>query len=89
MFYCPYIHTTNASSSAISLSVCRITVVIEKMPPTDEKAISKNNKDVIRLEREAVIPILKPRLIVHLANLIGTFPLFSVLFELFAFLLNW
>ncbi|KAL8544256.1 hypothetical protein ACS0TY_004693 [Phlomoides rotata] len=40
------------------------------MPTTEEKAISKKNKDVIRLEREAVIPILKPRLIVHLANLI-------------------
>lgn len=31
------------------------------------------NKDVIRLERESVIPILKPKLIVHLANLIGIF----------------
>ncbi|XP_051140249.1 uncharacterized protein LOC127257819 [Andrographis paniculata] len=30
----------------------------------------RTNKDVIRMERESVIPILKPRLIVHLANLI-------------------
>ncbi|KAL8557416.1 hypothetical protein ACS0TY_004733 [Phlomoides rotata] len=37
---------------------------------TEEKTISKKKKDVIRLEREVVIPILKPRLIVHLANLI-------------------
>ncbi|KAK4417959.1 hypothetical protein Salat_2208600 [Sesamum alatum] len=42
------------------------------MPTTAEeqqKLITKN-KDVIRLERESVIPILKPKLIVHLANLI-------------------
>lgn len=30
----------------------------------------KKNKDVIRLERESVIPILKPKLIMNLANLI-------------------
>lgn len=30
----------------------------------------KKNKEVIRLERESVIPILKPRLIMNLANLI-------------------
>ena len=29
-------------------------------------------KEVIRLERESVIPILKPKLIMTLANLIGT-----------------
>lgn len=28
-------------------------------------------KDVIRLERESVIPIMKPKLIIKLANLIG------------------
>ncbi|XP_042047186.1 uncharacterized protein LOC121793052 [Salvia splendens] len=32
--------------------------------------LSGTNTEVIRLEREAVIPILKPKLIVHLANLI-------------------
>ncbi|XP_042497759.1 uncharacterized protein LOC122076511 [Macadamia integrifolia] len=32
--------------------------------------MDKKNKDVIRLEREAVIPILKPKLIMSLANLI-------------------
>ncbi|CAI9777224.1 unnamed protein product [Fraxinus pennsylvanica] len=31
---------------------------------------NNNNKEVIRLERESVIPILKPKLTVHLANLI-------------------
>lgn len=31
-----------------------------------------NDKDVIRLERESVIPVLKPRIIMTLANLIGT-----------------
>ena len=30
------------------------------------------NKEVIRLERESVIPVLKPRLIMTLANLIGS-----------------
>ncbi|KAL3630893.1 hypothetical protein CASFOL_023877 [Castilleja foliolosa] len=36
----------------------------------EEKMISTVNKDVIRLEPESVIPILKPKLTVHLANLI-------------------
>ncbi|MFS8032599.1 hypothetical protein Hanom_Chr17g01559631 [Helianthus anomalus] len=31
----------------------------------------KEDREVIRLEREAVIPVLKPRLIMALANLIG------------------
>lgn len=47
---------------------------------------NKNVKDVIRLERESVIPILKPRLIMTLANLIGNvsslFPPFGFLFSL-------
>jgi hypothetical protein len=30
-------------------------------------------KEVIKLERESVIPILKPKLIMTLANLIGMF----------------
>ena len=34
--------------------------------------MSRQKKDVIRLERESVIPILKPRLVMSLANLIGT-----------------
>ncbi|XP_042012567.1 uncharacterized protein LOC121761045 [Salvia splendens] len=38
--------------------------------PTMEKITLGTNREVIRLEREAVIPILKPRLTVHLANLI-------------------
>jgi len=33
----------------------------------------EKKKDVIRLERESVIPILKPKLIMTLANLIGNF----------------
>ncbi|KAL6509131.1 hypothetical protein OROGR_022441 [Orobanche gracilis] len=41
------------------------------MQPTMEgKAMSRESKDVIRLEPESVIPILKPKLTVHLANLI-------------------
>ncbi|KAL2240690.1 UNVERIFIED_CONTAM: hypothetical protein Sindi_0710200 [Sesamum indicum] len=40
------------------------------MPTTEEQKLITMNKDVIRLERESVIPILKPKLIVHLANLI-------------------
>lgn len=35
--------------------------------------MDKKNKDVIQLERESVIPILKPKLIMNLANLIGTY----------------
>ncbi|MFS7888874.1 hypothetical protein Hanom_Chr00s000002g01600201 [Helianthus anomalus] len=31
---------------------------------------SNSKKEVIRLEREAVIPILKPKLVMNLANLI-------------------
>ena len=34
--------------------------------------IDRVKNEVIRLERESVIPILKPRLIMTLANLIGT-----------------
>jgi len=33
--------------------------------------MSGKMKDVIRLERESVIPIIKPRLVMTLANLIG------------------
>lgn len=33
----------------------------------------QHNKEVIRLEPESVIPILKPKLIMTLANLIGQF----------------
>lgn len=33
--------------------------------------MSGKTKDVIRLERESVIPIIKPRLVMSLANLIG------------------
>ena len=37
---------------------------------TEERRRSSNN-DVIRLERESVIPILKPKLVMKLADLIG------------------
>lgn len=40
------------------------------MPAAMEGRPSEKNKDVIRLERESVIPILKPKLIMNLANLI-------------------
>lgn len=43
----------------------------------------KKAKEVIRLERESVIPILKPRLVMTLANLIGMLPHFCFLFEHF------
>lgn len=34
--------------------------------------MDKKNKDVIRLERESVIPVLKPKIVMKLAYLIGT-----------------
>jgi hypothetical protein len=33
--------------------------------------MERKKKEMIRLERESVIPILKPKLIMTLANLIG------------------
>uniref|UniRef100_A0A2P2L840 Uncharacterized protein n=1 Tax=Rhizophora mucronata TaxID=61149 RepID=A0A2P2L840_RHIMU len=33
--------------------------------------MDKKKKEIIRLERESVIPILKPKLVMTLANLIG------------------
>lgn len=42
-------------------------------------------KEVIRLERESVIPVLKPKLIVKLTNLIGEPALVSWVFDGFAF----
>lgn len=51
---------------------------------TEERRRSSNN-DVIRLERESVIPILKPKLVMKLADLIGA-PLAShplTIFDLF------
>ncbi|KAL6508125.1 hypothetical protein OROHE_021667 [Orobanche hederae] len=47
-------------------------------PIREGKAMSKENKDVIRLEPESVIPILKPKLTVHLANLIVRIQLYSL-----------
>lgn len=38
----------------------------------------KKKEEVIRLERESVIPILKPKLIVSLANLVGEWVSFRV-----------
>jgi hypothetical protein len=35
--------------------------------------VAEKGKEVIRLERELVIPILKPKIIMKLAHLIGTF----------------
>jgi len=37
----------------------------------ESQAMDPHKNEVIRLERESVIPILKPRLIMTLANLIG------------------
>jgi hypothetical protein len=38
-----------------------------------QQQVDPHKNEVIRLERESVIPILKPRLIMTLANLIGIF----------------
>lgn len=35
--------------------------------------MDNKNKDVIRLERESVIPVLKPKIVMKLAYLIGTY----------------
>ncbi|KAL7241852.1 hypothetical protein ACSBR1_014434 [Camellia fascicularis] len=43
--------------------------VVHNRPIEEEE--KKKNKDVIQLERESVIPILKPKLIMTLANLIA------------------
>lgn len=40
-----------------------------------EEEEKKKEEEVIRLERESVIPILKPKIIMTLANLIGELPL--------------
>lgn len=37
----------------------------------ESQQLDPNKNEVIRLERESVIPVLKPRLIMTLANLIG------------------
>lgn len=44
--------------------------------------MTKKKKEVIRLERESVIPILKPRLISALSSRLGTFLLVFVVFLL-------
>ena len=49
--------------------------------------MEREKKEVIKLERESVIPILKPKLIMTLANLIGMF-LFH-LFPSFFFIYIW
>lgn len=43
---------------------------------------SKQAKEVIRLEREAVIPVLKPKLIMTLANLIGNYIFFFNIYNI-------
>lgn len=41
--------------------------------------MGKEKKDVVRLERESVIPVMKPKLIMKLAYLIGiSLPSYSV-----------
>lgn len=47
----------------------------------------KEGTEVIRIERESVIPILKPKLIMTLANLIGIFSLCFQLICPFLFLI--
>lgn len=49
--------------------------------------MSGTKKEVIRLERESVIPILKPKLIMTLANLIGTPAAYSTFCIRFLFLI--
>lgn len=58
----------------------------------ESKQVDPEKNDVIRLERESVIPILKPRLIMTLANLIGNAFVeisFFVFFEFLFMLLYW
>lgn len=43
------------------------------MKPNMEDNDEEEKKEVIRLERESVIPVLKPRLIMTLANLISMY----------------
>jgi hypothetical protein len=43
-----------------------------------QQQVDPHKNEVIRLERESVIPILKPRLIMTLANLIGIFLFFQI-----------
>lgn len=43
----------------------------ETQTDPETKMAKTKKKEVIRLERESVIPILKPKLIMTLANLIG------------------
>jgi hypothetical protein len=43
-----------------------------------QQQLDPHKNEVIRLERESVIPILKPRLIMTLANLIGIFLFFQI-----------
>lgn len=38
-----------------------------------QKTMAQKKKDMIRIERESVIPVLKPKLIMTLANLIGLY----------------
>jgi hypothetical protein len=44
----------------------------------ESQQLDPHKNEVIRLERESVIPILKPRLIMTLANLIGIFLFFQI-----------
>lgn len=46
-----------------------------------EEEKKKKKREVIRLERESVIPILKPKIIITLANLIGELRLISLCCE--------
>jgi hypothetical protein len=52
--------------------------------------MSGQEKEIIRLERESVIPILKPKLIMTLANLIGNAHTYiPLLVFVFGFLIAW
>lgn len=49
------------------------------METQKHKTMAQKKKDMIRIERESVIPVLKPKLIMSLANLIGLYSNFLLI----------
>lgn len=49
------------------------------METQKHKTMAQKTKDMIRIERESVIPVLKPKLIMSLANLIGLYSNFLLI----------
>lgn len=51
-------------------------MAISDLKESEKMEKNKKPKEVIKLERESVIPVLKPKLIMTLANLIRNFASF-------------